>query len=119
MRSRALSQLLLLFSFTWVTTYAAEITAPTLSARAYVLTDARSGTELAAYNADIPLPPASLTKLMTAYVLFGDLRSGHLKPDELVTVSRYACSCAKAIECRRKNYLKACWCNPAMTPPLR
>lgn len=90
MRSRALSQLLLLFSFTWVTTYAAEITAPTLSARAYVLTDARSGTELAAYNADIPLPPASLTKLMTAYVLFGDLRSGHIKPDELVTVSRYA-----------------------------
>lgn len=90
MRSRALSQLLLLFSFTWVTTYAAEITAPTLSARAYVLTDARSGTELAAYNADTPLPPASLTKLMTAYVLFGDLRSGHIKPDELVTVSRYA-----------------------------
>lgn len=84
------SRLLLLLSFTWVTAHAAEIASPSLNARAYVLMDARSGTELAAYNADIPLPPASLTKLMTAYVLFGDLRSGHLKPDELITVSRYA-----------------------------
>ena len=84
------SRLLLLWSFTWVTAYAAEIPAPAVNARAYVLMDARSGTELAAHNADAALPPASLTKLMTAYVLFGDLRSGHLKPDELVTVSRYA-----------------------------
>ena len=67
-----------------------NIPAPDLPARAFVLVEARSGTELAAVNADVRLPPASLTKLMTAYVLFGDLRAGRLKLDELVTVSRYA-----------------------------
>lgn len=90
MRSRALSKLPLLLSFAWAAAYAADLPAPALNARAYVLMDVRSGMELAAHNADAPLPPASLTKLMTAYVLFGDLRAGHLKPDELVTVSRYA-----------------------------
>jgi D-alanyl-D-alanine carboxypeptidase (penicillin-binding protein 5/6) len=67
-----------------------NIPPPDLPARAFVLIEAQSGTELAAVNADRRLPPASLTKLMTAYLLFGDLRSGKLKRDELVTVSRYA-----------------------------
>jgi D-alanyl-D-alanine carboxypeptidase (penicillin-binding protein 5/6) len=67
-----------------------NIPAPDLPARAFVLIDAQSGAELAALNADAHLPPASLTKLMTAYILFGDLRAGKLKLDELVTVSRYA-----------------------------
>jgi serine-type D-Ala-D-Ala carboxypeptidase (penicillin-binding protein 5/6) len=67
-----------------------NIPAPDLPARAFVLIEAQSGTELAALNADVRLPPASLTKLMTAYLLFGDLRAGTLKLDELVTVSRYA-----------------------------
>ncbi len=67
-----------------------NIPAPELPARAFVLVEARSGTELAAVNADARLPPASLTKLMTAYLLFGDVRAGRLKLDERVTVSRYA-----------------------------
>jgi serine-type D-Ala-D-Ala carboxypeptidase (penicillin-binding protein 5/6) len=67
-----------------------NIPAPDLPARAFVLMDTQSGVELAAVNADAHLPPASLTKLMTAYILFGDLRAGKLKLDELVTVSRYA-----------------------------
>ncbi|MBS1246451.1 MAG: D-alanyl-D-alanine carboxypeptidase [Proteobacteria bacterium] len=67
-----------------------NIPAPNLPARAFVLIEAQSGTELAAVNADERLPPASLTKLMTAYLLFGDLRAGKLKLDEHVTVSRTA-----------------------------
>lgn len=67
-----------------------NIPAPELPARAFVLIEAQSGVELAAHNADARLPPASLTKLMTAYLLFGDLRAGKLKLDEQVTVSRYA-----------------------------
>lgn len=90
MRPRALSKLALCLPFAWVSVSAADVPAPKVTARAYVLMDARSGTELAAHNADAPLPPASLTKLMTAYVLFGDLRAGHLKLDDLVPVSRYA-----------------------------
>jgi serine-type D-Ala-D-Ala carboxypeptidase (penicillin-binding protein 5/6) len=67
-----------------------NIPAPDLPARAFVLIEAQSGTELAAFSADERLPPASLTKLMTAYVLFGELRAGRLKLDEHITVSRYA-----------------------------
>lgn len=67
-----------------------NIPAPELPARAFVLVEAQSGAELATLNADERLPPASLTKLMTAYLLFGDLRSGKLKLDERASVSRYA-----------------------------
>ena len=67
-----------------------NIPAPELPARAFVLVEAQSGAELAAFNADERLPPASLTKLMTAYILFGDLRAGTLKLDERASVSRYA-----------------------------
>lgn len=67
-----------------------NIPAPELPARAFVLMEAQSGAELATFNADLRLPPASLTKLMTAYLLFGDLRAGTLKLDERASVSRYA-----------------------------
>ena len=79
-----------LVPFLPIASSASDIPPPQLAARAYVLVEARSGAELAAHNADAHLPPASLTKLMTAYVLFGDLRSGHIKLDELITVGRYA-----------------------------
>jgi D-alanyl-D-alanine carboxypeptidase (penicillin-binding protein 5/6) len=63
---------------------------PLLSARAWLLLDARTGTELGAHEADRRLPPASLTKMMTAYVLFSELRAGQLHLDDHATVSRYA-----------------------------
>jgi len=63
---------------------------PEIAAHAYVLMDARTGTELASSNADEHLPPASLTKLMTAYLLFGDLRAGRLRLDEPVKISARA-----------------------------
>ena len=90
---RLLSFLFLLIYFLRLTPASANpwnIPAPELAARAFVLIDAHSGTVLAAHNADTRLPPASLTKLMTAYVLFGDLRAGKLELDEPITVSRYA-----------------------------
>jgi serine-type D-Ala-D-Ala carboxypeptidase (penicillin-binding protein 5/6) len=52
-----------------------NLPAPDLPARTYLLIETQSGTELAAHNADMRLPPASLTKLMTACVLSGDLRA--------------------------------------------
>ena len=45
-----------------------------VTSRVWVLIDQASGHELAANQADLPLAPASLTQLMTAYVLLGDLR---------------------------------------------
>ena len=64
--------------------------APALAAKAWLLMDFDSGEVLASANPDEPLPPASLTKMMTSYLVEQALRSGKLKKDELVTVSQNA-----------------------------
>ncbi len=64
--------------------------APALAAKAWLLMDSDSGELLASANVDEPLPPASLTKMMTSYIVEQALRSGKLKPTDLVTVSENA-----------------------------
>lgn len=59
-------------------------------ARAWVVIDQASGRELASHQADLPLAPASLTQLMTAYVLLGDIRNNRLRLDTLLTVPETA-----------------------------
>ncbi len=63
---------------------------PELEAGGYVLMDFNSGQILVAQNADERLAPASLTKIMTAYVVFGELAAGNLSLDEEVLVSEKA-----------------------------
>lgn len=63
---------------------------PTFNAQAWLLMDHDSGRVLAEHNADKPLAPASLTKLMVAYLVFEQLRAGRLKPEETVRVSARA-----------------------------
>jgi len=65
-------------------------TPPRLDARSYVLLDADSGRMLVAENADERLPPASLTKMMTSYILSSELAKGNLHADDLVPISRNA-----------------------------
>jgi D-alanyl-D-alanine carboxypeptidase (penicillin-binding protein 5/6) len=60
---------------------------PQVAATAYLLVDANSGAVLAESNADVPLPPASLTKMMTAYVLAAEVESGRVSADDMVVVS--------------------------------
>ena len=52
--------------------------------------DARSGETLYAKNADTPLPPASLTKMMTLYLTFQDIEAGRVSLDTMITVSKNA-----------------------------
>jgi D-alanyl-D-alanine carboxypeptidase/D-alanyl-D-alanine carboxypeptidase (penicillin-binding protein 5/6) len=61
-----------------------------VNARAWVVVDQTSGQELASHQADLPLAPASLTQLMTAYVLLGDVRKNKLSLGELLTVPEAA-----------------------------
>ncbi len=61
---------------------------PVINADAYLLVDFDTGTVLAKRNADRRLPPASLTKLMTAYILAQEIESGRLKLTDEVVVSR-------------------------------
>ena len=63
---------------------------PTLPAKAWLLMDSDSGEVLASDNPDEPLPPASLTKMMTSFLVEQALRSGKLKKDDLVSVSQNA-----------------------------
>jgi D-alanyl-D-alanine carboxypeptidase (penicillin-binding protein 5/6) len=65
-------------------------TAPAVDARAYILADYRTDKTLAAENAAARMEPASLTKLMTAYIVFQQLSAGKLKLDEPVMVSEKA-----------------------------
>ncbi len=64
--------------------------APTIAASAYILKDFNTGKVLAESNADIKLAPASLTKIMTVYVIFNELANGHLHLNDNVTISEKA-----------------------------
>ncbi len=66
---------------------ATESTPPDVAAKAWLLVDYHTATKLASHKADVPFPPAGLTKLMTAYVLFQRLRAGELKLRDTVNVS--------------------------------
>ncbi len=64
--------------------------APAVAAAAWLLSDVTSGQTLDAGNADARRDPASLTKLMTAYLVFGALRTKAIVPSQMVNVSERA-----------------------------
>lgn len=64
--------------------------APNIDARGYIVMDAASGQVLAENNSNERLEPASLTKLMTAYIVFDALRIGKVKLTDLALVSEHA-----------------------------
>jgi len=63
---------------------------PPIAAKAYLLLDFNSGQPLASQNPDERVEPASLTKLMTAYLTFSALRQKTIRPDQTVAVSERA-----------------------------
>jgi len=63
---------------------------PAVAAAAWILVDATSGQTIASHQADERRDPASITKLMTAYVVFGALRQKTIVPSQMVTVSHKA-----------------------------
>lgn len=63
---------------------------PKIDAKGYLLTDFATGSVLAAANADERLEPASLTKIMTAYVIYRALAEGRVKLTDEVLISENA-----------------------------
>jgi len=63
---------------------------PDVAASAWILMDADTGRVLTEQAADEPLPPASLTKLMTSYVLSSELAMGRVSNEDMVNVSENA-----------------------------
>lgn len=75
---------------TTTTAFAQALPAPEIAARQYVLLDLSSNQVLAERNADVQAEPASLTKLMTAYIVFNALRDKKLNLEQTLPVSRRA-----------------------------
>lgn len=64
--------------------------APDVAATSYVLLDAKTGHIIVEENADEPLPPASLTKIMTAYIAIEEIINGNLGLNDMVHISEKA-----------------------------
>jgi D-alanyl-D-alanine carboxypeptidase (penicillin-binding protein 5/6) len=64
--------------------------APALSANSHILVDFNSGDALVENNPDMRVEPASITKVMTSYVIFTELASGNIKVTDTVTISENA-----------------------------
>lgn len=64
--------------------------APSIAAESYILMDFNSNSMIAEHNADLKVEPASITKMMTAYVVFSELKNGTLNVDDQITVSEKA-----------------------------
>lgn len=61
--------------------------APQIAASSYILMDAKTGKVIVEENADVQLPPASLTKIMTAYIAEVEIDNGNMSVDDLVHIS--------------------------------
>ncbi|MBV1889628.1 MAG: D-alanyl-D-alanine carboxypeptidase, partial [Gammaproteobacteria bacterium] len=64
--------------------------APTLATSSHILMDVATGKALVEQEADLQVEPASLTKIMTAFLVFDELQSGRISEDDLVTISERA-----------------------------
>ena len=65
-------------------------TSPEVNAKGFILIDYHTGKVLAEGNADTSLAPASLTKMMTSYVIGTEIKNGNIKPTDQVTISENA-----------------------------
>ncbi|MCV2366362.1 D-alanyl-D-alanine carboxypeptidase [Paucibacter sp. DJ1R-11] len=90
---------------------ASQMPGPEIAARSYLLLDMSANRVLSERDADTPNDPASLTKLMTAYVVFGALRDKRLTLDQTLPVSTRAWD-------ERKGDPSLMFINTTMTPKV-
>lgn len=64
--------------------------APEVAAKGHILIDFDTGKVLSEHNADMSLAPASLTKMMTSYVIGTELKNGNITNEDMVTISENA-----------------------------
>ncbi len=92
-------------------TVLAQVPTPEVAARHFVLVDLSTGQTLAERDADAPSDPASLTKLMTAYIVFQALKDKKLALDQPLPVSERAWN-------ERKGDPSLMFINPTMRPTV-
>jgi len=82
--------LALLLAFLSGSLFAVIPKAPEMSARAYVLMDFDTGQVLVSKNPDLQIPPSSLTKMMTSYVMSHEVAKGNISYQDKVVISKNA-----------------------------
>ena len=70
--------------------YAQTVTPLDTPAKQAYLVDMETGTPLFTKEADTPMPPSSMSKMMTLYMVFDALKNGKLKKDETLPISEHA-----------------------------
>ena len=103
--------LLLALCFATASAFAQMPTPPEVAAKSYILLDLTTGQTLAEREADAPADPASLTKLMTAYVVFAAIREHKLMLEQTLPVSTRAWE-------ERKGGGSLMFVEPRMTPKV-
>ena len=89
-KNNKLSYFLYFISYIFILTITSPAKALDIDAREYILVDFQTWTVLAEKNADEPMPPSSMSKLMTAYMLFEAVHSGAVSLDDYFDVSENA-----------------------------
>lgn len=87
---KALFAALLMWSQSFALAAVAVPPPPEVVARGYILMDYQSGRVLAESKADERMEPASLTKIMTTYLVSKEIEAGRVKLDDMVTISERA-----------------------------
>lgn len=87
---KLISTLLALLTLVYLQPVAAVTPLPPISAKGYLLIDMGSGQTIVEDNASAMLEPASLTKIMTAHVVFNEIESGRISLDDEVLISEKA-----------------------------
>ncbi len=90
LKQKLLFIFLLMFSGMTLAVVKPVPSAPKIGARSYILIDYHSGKSVASKEPDNEVAPASITKLMTAYVVFNEIKSGNISLDEEVNISEKA-----------------------------
>ena len=87
---KPLVTLVAVFSFGVASAQSLVPNPPQVNSKAYILIDHKTGKVLAEGNADESLPPASLTKMMTSYIIGKEIQAGRISNSDMVTISENA-----------------------------
>ena len=89
---------LLFLCYLWLPPFAtaAETNSPNIDAASYIVMDFETGVVLSEFQSDLPKPPASMTKMMTQFIVFDEVKKGNIAWEDMVTISPRAAAIDEA-----------------------
>ncbi|NTS78108.1 serine hydrolase [Catenovulum sp. SM1970] len=90
MKLKKIGRWLLVTSLVAFSAHAVTPAPPTINAKGHLLIDAETGKVISEENSETQLAPASLTKMMTSYIIGAEIEKGNINPEDMVTISENA-----------------------------